>query len=313
MSIDKNKSQETWIWIRNINSSLDLLELPWRIDIKKLQNSGFFTEVNYKKWEIIISEWDTDNNIYIIISWEVAIEKLLHEWDKKSKKNLWILKKFDIFGEWSLNNNFPKQVSIVSLSNTQVLIIDSRIWFESFINKFPQEWFKLLKYIIELTNKRQLESNSLLTSTYEMNKAISEIYQINNKTIFSLIDRFIEIIWWDYIVYIENNPVMEGYYTLLYDTRIQWKMSDLVIEFKPWGNIWKKLLELEQIDKKWFNMLVRLNVWNINLWYFIIWRSNINFTENDKKIIFSITNSLSWLIRQKYLQQEQRDKEFMRG
>lgn len=280
------------------------------LNIIFIKKSGFFDEVNLKKWDKIFNEWEVNNNLYIIESWKVSVEKYLNK-NKKETKILWYLKECDIFWEWSLNNNNPKEVSIIACSNLKLLKINAKDWIELFFVKFPKEGFNLLRYIIDLTNKRLLESDKLLTSTYEMNRTISWIEKIDYKTIFALIDKFRDIVWSDYIIFIENNAVVEGYFRIIYDTRNNWRMSDKIVELNSEVDIVSKIVNQAETIIETYNLVVKLNVWNINIWYLILWKKWFDFSENDRKIIFSISNSISWIIRQKTLQQEQKNKDFM--
>ena len=312
--IEKSLKNPTWKlnnW--NVDISLDMLQIKDSLDIQFLKESGFFEELDFKKWDTIFNEWDIDNNLYIIVSWDISIEKSLHNNNNNNNetKVLASIWKFGIFWEGSLNNNNPKEVKVVASNNVKILRINAKEWMEKFLLKFPIKWFNLLKYIIDLTNRRLLESNALITSTYEINKAISWIDKIDNKTIFSLIDKFREIVWCDYIIYLENNAVMENYLTIVYDTRNNWRMTDYIVEIKPGIDISSKLKNIEELKIKWNNLFVKLNIWDINIWYFVLWKKDKDFIENDKKIIFSISNSLSWIIRQQRLNKDERNIDFM--
>ena len=144
-----------------------------------------------------------------------------------------------------------------------------------------------------------------------MNRTISWIEKIDYKTIFALIDKFRDIVWSDYIIFIENNAVVEGYFRIIYDTRNNWRMSDKIVELNSEVDIVSKIVNQAETIIETYNLVVKLNVWNINIWYLILWKKWFDFSENDRKIIFSISNSISWIIRQKTLQQEQKNKDFM--
>jgi hypothetical protein len=74
--------------------------------------------------------------------------------------------------------------------------------------------------VIESSNKRLLESNFLVTSSYTIIKYISEISEFNNKNLFSIIDDLVNVISANYVIYIEKSPVFENVFISRYDTRI---------------------------------------------------------------------------------------------
>lgn len=48
------------------------------------------------KKDVIFDEWDVDENIYIVLAWELIVEKYLDN-DKNEMKKLATLKQFDVF------------------------------------------------------------------------------------------------------------------------------------------------------------------------------------------------------------------------
>jgi CRP-like cAMP-binding protein len=279
------------------------------LDIQLLEKSWFFKETTLEPSEILFDEWDSDNNIYIIKSGEISVEKQLT--GSSDMKVLALLKQWKIFWEWALNDTEPKQVRIRANERTVLLSINAKKWMEDFLAQKPNDWLELLKHIIYLWNKRVLKANDQITSTYDINNTILHLENIDNKAIFSLIDTFKNIIRADYVIYLEKNTALEWYYNLRYDTRYQWKILDRVLEIEEEKNI-GRVLEAEKIEVSSNNIVEKLHIWDFDIWYFIIWKQT-EFEENDKKIIISISGSLSWVIRQKKLLDEERDKNFMNG
>lgn len=277
--------------------------------LETLQKSWFFQEVALKENEVLFDEWSIDNNIYIIISWEIAVEKKLLG-NKEQKKVLALLWEGKIFWEGALNHSEPKQVWICANSDTQLLSIDAKKWIEDFLVHSPKEALQFLKQIIDLGNKRVLKANSQITATYEMNHAILELESVNNKSVFHLLDTFKNIVHADFILFLEKNPVIDSYLNVKYDTRNQWKICDIVIEILDENNM-EGLLKKENISLAQNLFIEKLSIWSLEVWYFVLWRENSDFEENEKKIITSISTSLSWVIRQKRLLDEERDKQFM--
>lgn len=277
------------------------------INIEDYKNIWLFQTRTLKKWEVVFSEWEIDENLYLILSWEIKIEKFTSN-EKTEKKELAILKKYDFFWEWSLNNNLPKDVSAECLENTILIFINWKNWIQTLMKKYPNQWLDLLKYIIEISNKRLLNSNKQLTDNYEIIKIITNIKKINDKNIFEIIDQIKKISWFDYIIFLETNAVLDNYETLKYDTRESWKLKDIIIDKESLNNE-SNLKEIANLKEKYF--MQKLNIWNLNLWYMIFCKKN-DFTYENKKLIISIANNLTWLLKQKQILKEELNKQYMK-
>ncbi len=275
------------------------------LDINILKNSWYFKEVVLEKSQVLFSEWQVDNNIYIVLAWELSVEKYTTK-QKNETKILAYLKQNDVFWEAALSNNEAKQVSIVAKRKTLLLSIDAEKWIYDFSKKYPKEAFELLKYIIFLSNKRLLDANYLITANYKISNEIIALEEINIKKIFELIEKLKESIDVSEIIYYETNPVMDNYITLRYDTRQKTKMQNKVIEIT---NSKLDLLDLKVDGFSTFTQ--RLSIWHNNLGYLVFLKKSDNFNELDKKILTSTATSIAWLIKQKQLLDEERDKQFM--
>ncbi len=275
------------------------------IDLKFLKDSWFFHEKWLEKWEILFDEWDIDDNIYIVLAWEFTVEKYTTV-KKNETKVLAHLKKDDIFGEAALNSSEPKYASIKAKRKSLVIYINAKEWLADFSKKYPEEWMELLKYIIYLSNQRLNNSNFLITANYKISQEIIKLEEINNKSIFWLLDKIEDIIHVNHILFLEKNPVMENYLTIKYDSRKKWKMLSEIIE------ITDNKLELLELKLSDFNHYKQeLSIWDDSLWFLIYFRKWIDFSDNDKKILTSISTWISWIIKEKILIEEQRDKEYM--
>lgn len=277
------------------------------LDLSFIINNKYFTELILKENEVLFDEWEIDNNLYIIKSWSLAIQKYTTT-DKKEVKQLAILNAWAIFWEWSLKWSEPKQVKIVALDNVILYKINAKEWIKKFIREYPNEWIELLNEIIDTSNKRLLESNFLITSSFEMSKTISEINIYDNKNLFSIIDKLEKILWSRYIIYLEKNPVVNNVMTVRYDTRNKWKMQNNIIYIKD------NTLDLNHIKEDWIileqnNLIEELRNKNEIIGFLIIWEKDNNFSEWHKKAIASISVLIAWFIRQKQIYQEEKDRE----
>lgn len=276
------------------------------LDIKILRKSWFFKEIVLEKWEVLFKEWEIDNNLYIVLDWELSVEKYTTI-NKDEKKILAYLRAKDVFWESALNNNLPKSVSIIAKRKTIVIWINATKWLDEFMKVNPNEAMNLLKYIIYQWNKRLSEANYLITSAYKISQEITELKQINNKSIFYIIDKMKEVLKIDEILYYEVNPIIQNYVTLRYNTKHKWKMQNLLI------NIENNELDLlnNLINKNYFSFKQKLTLWDKEIWVLIFIKKDKNFEESEIKAIKTTSISFISLIKQKQILDEERDKEFM--
>ena len=85
------------------------------LDINFLKNSKFFTKITLQKNEVLFDEWDLDNNLYIILAWELSVEKYTTR-KKDDTKILGHLIKDAVFWEWALNSNQTKELKLTAKS-----------------------------------------------------------------------------------------------------------------------------------------------------------------------------------------------------
>lgn len=274
-------------------------------DIKNILWNKYFKSKSLKTWEILFDEWEIDKNIYVVEKGKVKVEKYFSS-EKKEKKLLAVLWKNSIFWEGSIFNNHPKEVVISAIWETKLYFIKSKD-FRNFVKENTEIAVDFLSQIINLSNKRLLEANFLLTSNYKISKMISEEIEFSNKNLFDIIDEFCSIIKAKYIIYLEINQVLENYATVSYDSRIQWKLLDKVVELKNSKIDLENLKEFEVWEK---NMILELKNGNKIIWFFIIWEDEkVEFSESQKKSINSIWVLLAGFIKQKQYFQNEKNKE----
>lgn len=279
------------------------------LNINFLENSWFFQILTLDEWEVLFDEWDIDNNLYIVKNWELSIEKYIDE-TKKETKVLAKLLAWEVFGEGSLWDNWPKQVKIIAKIRTTILSIEAKNSFEKFLLKHTKWWVDLLSSIIYISNKRLLEANFLITSSYKINKHISELSEFNNINLFSILDEFSKTISSQYIIYLEKNPVIDNVAILKYDSRKKWKMQQVIIDLKD------SILDIDDLKNEWidiskYNLIEELKNKNEIIGYFIIWNNDKNFDEAQKKSISIISVSIAWFIKQKQYFEELKNKEYI--
>lgn len=276
------------------------------LNIEFYKTSGFFELKNYKVGDLVFDEWSMDENLYIIVSWKVSIWKYTTN-EKTEIKELAVLSVWDFFWEASFTSSIAKEALVKILEDTSLICINWKIWIQDFLQKYPKEWFELLSYIIENTNKRLVLANRIITANYEIVKSIIEIENINDKSIFNLIEKIKLITDFDYVLYFELNQVMNDYIILKYDTRERGKFLDIIIERKKINN----LREVNEVVLENYNYIQKLSIWKNDLG-FIIFSKKTNFTYDDKKLLLSISNNLTWLLRQKIILKDEFNKKSMK-
>jgi len=276
------------------------------LDLNILKKSWYFKEIFLEKWEVLFSEWEVDENIYLIYSWELSVEKFTTN-ERNETKILAYIKQNEVFWEAALNNNNPKDVNIKAKRKSILLAINAKDWLTEFLKKYPNEALDLLKYIIHLSNVRLSESNYLITASYKVSNEIIWLNEITIKNIFKLIEVLKNSIWVAEILYYEVNPVMHNYITHRYDTRQKWKLLNEVKEITN-----NKLDLLDLTINHYYKFIQKLSIWNNDIWYLVFLKKGKIFNDSDKKIITTTSTSIAWLIKQKQLLDEERDKKYMK-
>lgn len=274
-------------------------------NLKKMKLSGYFKEKTLHRWELLFDEWKIDDNLYFVESWKLSIEKYTTI-EKKEKKQLAIIRKWDFLWEWSLNKSKEKEVSILALEETKLLYIDAKKDFLLFMRNNPALAKDILVQIISITNQRTLDSNKYITSVYEINKSINNIEKINYLEIFKILNKINLILKWDYLLYLETNPIDEKFLSLKYDSRYNLKMKDVLVEK------WHYKLEQIWIEKDDKIIVKEIKIADEHLWNIIVWKKD-NFSQNEKRIFLAMINSLSWILKQKKILWEQRNIEFSKN
>lgn len=279
------------------------------INIEKIKESWYFEELFLEKWEVLFNEWDIDPNLYIIESWKLLVEKYTNN-DRLDTKQLATLWEADIFWEGSLINNNKKQVRIVAWENSKLIFIEWKSNYEKFLIKNPSLWIKILASIIDVTNSRLLESNYMVTANFQLSKFISEIDSYNNKNLYNVLDEVNNIFKSKYLLYFEINPVVSDYISLKYDTRVQWKMQNTIIEYKSINDLKQKIIE-EWIEVGKNNIIEELKLWAKTIWIIMIWLEDKELNDTIRKSMVSISFMIAGYLKQKQNYEELENKKYI--
>ncbi len=281
------------------------------IDLEKLKSSEFFTEISLKKWDILFREWDINENLYIISDGELVVQKSisLTSWEYRT---LWTLGIWNIVWEAALSNNNPKEVQIVANRDTLLFSIEWKTDFPKFVSAFPQEWYTLLTTIIDIANLRVLRANKELTANHEVNIAISKIPDISIWSIYKLLWLFESILGVDQIMYFEKNLVMDEYYKLRYDSKNEKSMRNTIIKF-PGEKLDFEKLANEDIETCKYKRYIKLKLWDENYGFLLIWMETRDFHENEEKLLQNTAGSFVWIIHQKTILDDQKNKSYVKS
>lgn len=318
-NVDINSESLIWLREKEANHKLDMKHLQTDVvrqnsllhycDI--FENSPLFEKKIIQKWSLLFDEWSQDNNLYIIKKWLLSVEKYTSQ-DKVETKQLAILKSWDFLWEASLSKNSGKKEALIkALETSEILQIDGQNDVKKFIEENPSVWYDFLRHIILETNERLLEANKLITSHYEIEKAINSMKEITPRNIFGLIDRIRSIVDVDYILYFEKHQIMENFLTLKYDSRQPNKMQDKIFERSGYFLNLDELFEECNINSEDKIVINKLSIWNEIFWYLIFWREKRAFNGSDKKTFSSLSNSLAWVIKKLFTDKENRNKMYV--
>lgn len=276
-------------------------------NIEKYEKSEFFHKKTLKKWELLFDEWDIDKNLYIIKSGRLSVQKYTNK-EKTKIKDLAVLLSWDFFWEWSLkNDNLAKQTRILAQAKTELIAINWKEWLKWYIKENPEAGTELLIHIIDKTNNRLNEVNSQISINYEIETSIRELKEINLWWLIYLLEKVNSLLNSDYIIYIEKHPVVENYFSLKYDSRISQKILNTWFEAEKWLIDLDLLYNIANISQEDEITINKVNLWEEILWYIIIWKKKRIWNESEKITCKSIANSLSWVIKQIFINRDEKE------
>lgn len=281
------------------------------IHLEHIKSSGHFKEINLKAWDILFREWDIDENLYIIYDGELSVERSIEtkKWDFKQLSLIWI---WNVVGEAALSHSQPKEVQIVANRDSKLLKIEGKIDFPKYVAAFPEDAYEVLVSVISITNSRLLRSNRQLTANYEVNVAISKIKDISITSIYKLLLIFQSILWVGQIMYFEKNRAMDTYYKLRYDSKNKSAIQNKIIKFEE-NFLDIEVLKQENIELSKYFRSAELTLWEEHYGFLVIGRDEKDFHENEEQLLINTAGSFVWIIHQKWLIDEARNKNYIKS
>jgi len=280
--------------------------------IKIFEDISYFKTFELKSKELLFDEWNINNCFYIIKKWSISIEKYTTI-QKKDTMKLAILKDWDFLWEWSFQNREnKKEVIAKALENTILLKLEWLDNINNFLYNYKELWIEFLKIIIDVSNVRLLESNKIITMNFEIEKTINSLKEINYKWFFYILNEIKNIIWLDYVLYFEKNTILSDFLTLKYDSRKENKIQDLIFEKKWYFIDLDELFERCTIKNEDKIIINKLSLWWEVYWFLIFWRYEKNFNSTEKKQFWSLSNSMSWLLKKFISDKEDKNKNYIK-
>lgn len=281
------------------------------IHLENIKSSGHFKQIELKTWDILFKEWDIDENLYVIYDGELSVQRSIEtkKWEHKELSRIWI---WNIVGEAALSHSDPKEVQIVASRDTTLLKINWKTDFPKYVSAFPEDAYEVLVSVISIANSRLLRSNRQLTANYEVNVAISKIKDISITSIYKLLLVFQSILWVEQIIYFEKNRVMDTYYKLRYDSKNENAIQNKIIILE------NNSLDIEALKKEWIGLskylrTTELSLWEEKYWFLLIGRDVKDFHENEEQLLTNTAGSFVWIIHQKWLIDEARNKSYIKS
>ncbi len=264
-----------------------------------------------KAWEILFSPW-IDSNLYIIKSGVLVIYGFTSDWEKKE---IWKAHSGSIVWEWVIFWRNQKDVEAVSLWEAEIFSLNEED-LKKFEKENPSDAINIYKYVIELTNRRLLDSDKELASIYDATNKLDELAKLWEKWFMDIMIYIKWLLWADYIIFIENHPAINWFFYYKYNTKLP---NIWAINKKAWDEI---NLDLNWIidSKNIFWTLPDDNIFALPLknweklkWYFMIWKQKWVITDNQIRIWSNLWHLMGSIIENNQLDSEKKALEMTKN
>jgi len=268
----------------------------------------YFEKKTFAPGEVLFREWDEDPYLYIIESGNVSVEKYTSA-QKKDTYQIATLQEGAFFGEASFSLPTPKKpTSIHAQKETTVWRIHCTKHFQKFVKDFPDVGYKILQHIIIEANNRLAGANALIVAQSEIERYIRNMDTISYKKFFDLIEHIKLTIEIGNILYFEKHQIDPNFLILKYDTRKPGKMQDMIFEKRGPLLDMTDLFEKCYIDETAAPLLQKVGLWKEIFGYILYLSNGTMFSQHQKKILLSITQSLSGVVKKHISDKEKLSK-----
>ncbi|MDD2566055.1 MAG: cyclic nucleotide-binding domain-containing protein [Candidatus Gracilibacteria bacterium] len=166
-----------------------------------------------------------DDNMYIIITGGVDILRYTSD---GQKKEIGKARAGSFIGEGIIFDRNQKDVEAIANSPSEIFALTKED-LKKLEQESPAEALELYKYIIEVTNKRLLDSGKELADIYEATNKLIEMAKNGEKGFSDIMAYTKGLLGVDYIIFVENHPAIDGFFYYKYST-----------DLKSLGNLNKK-------------------------------------------------------------------------
>ncbi len=258
LKIDFNKLEENIDYLEENN--IPLHRLLTKIIINYISNNLQNKEVNllenkeievveFNKWKKIISYWEKNSKLYLVLNWNVEIQIF---WNPNlAKYSSWktILWEMSMYGR-PANANVIADSKVKTLKINKKFIEDMLVWNIIIDARFTKQLDILLKKYIKWRENYNLLINQYFQELINYwNKPLSEIFEIWNL--------FLEILLKSEKTYkkAENKPLT-----------YKWKENDKLYFLRKWTIVRKNEIKftLENDELIWENTFLQYISWNTN-------------------------------------------------
>jgi hypothetical protein len=302
--IDEITNLKAWINIPKPNPIFAYLE---KFDTYFKKKKRFL-----EAWETLFKPW-IDKNFYIITEWDIDIFRQTLNWEKKEigKARAW-----SFIWEWVIFWRFQKDVEAIASTDAQVFALTKED-LAVLEKESPQEAIDLYRYIIELTNKRLLDSWKELADIYEANTKIIEMSVAWEKWFNDIMQYLKDLLKVDYVTFVENHPAIDWFFFYKYNTELQSignlnrKAGDELTKNLWWQYEWNVPFFGSGPNDSAYVLPLR-NGPNLK-WYIIAWKKKWAVTDNEIRISNNIWPLLGSIVENNQKDSEKKAKEMSKN
>lgn len=281
---NEKNSKSVFEWISDLKKSINMQKFnPIIAYLERFDEYFKKKKKKLQKWEVLFTPW-IDDNFYIIVSWEIDIYRYTSDW---TKKEIWKAKTWSFIWEWVIFNRYQKDVEAVANMETEVFALTNED-LQRLEMIAPKEAVDLYKHIIEVTNRRLLDSWKELADIYELTNKVLDLAKNWEKGFFEIMLYINQVMSTDYIIFIEQHVAISGFFFYKYSTELQ---NAGLINKKAWPEItddlWWKYTGKSLIfwtSKNDSIYILPLNCNSKLKWYFVLWKKKWIITDNEIRI-----------------------------
>jgi CRP/FNR family transcriptional regulator, cyclic AMP receptor protein len=136
------------------------------------------SEVKFRKGEAVFEEGEIGDAMYIIISGEAAIQKMVNR-ETGDFKSLGIVAEGELFGEMALFDTLPRSATVKALKNLHLIKIPNAN-FQSFLMEDTKSAAVVLFEFVAILSRRLREGAREQVAVYETGKAIASCESVDD-------------------------------------------------------------------------------------------------------------------------------------